>query len=151
MTILQAWIKSTAKEWNLSSECLTSKTARKALDIYLRANPDLHKEIEDRTGTVRFETDGTAVDNDDIDTGIYDDTDIPFSAVVEETFGGINIPATETGEQGFSTTVTTSICSPEGGLMANDENENVWAWNNGVKWGDLGELPADLDVENNDI
>jgi len=129
--VIQAWEQCTAKEWNLSAECLTSKKARAALNDYLCSHPHLHDEIEKRMGTVHgIETMESADDSND-------DTDVPSSAIIQDELGIAVFGA----DQASDCVVRTRKDAEHGGLVAADEDEDVWAFNNGEKWGD--EPPAD--------
>ena len=41
-----------ATEWNISAQCLTSKEAHSTLKKCLFSHPNVHDEIENKTGTV---------------------------------------------------------------------------------------------------
>jgi hypothetical protein len=63
-----------------------------------------------------------------------DDADVASSAVIKD---ALDLVAPDGSSEG-------SVCvtrAPSGGLTAAGEGEDVWAWNNGEKWGD--ELPAE--------
>ncbi|KAK1221287.1 hypothetical protein PQX77_015907 [Marasmius sp. AFHP31] len=135
---LGAWKNSTAKNWNLSAECLTGKEAQTALKAYLKSDKDLFTEIENRCGLVR----GMDVDSEipagpsaeaDIDAGhIEDDTDVPLAEVISEMWE----PRDEAGESGYRH-------SEHGGLVADGEDEDVWAYNdNGSLWRSSGRIPT---------
>lgn len=70
----------------------------------------------------------------------YDDTDVPSSAIIQDALG---IAVTGADVQVTDCIVQARKDDETGGLVAADEEENVWAWNNGEKWGD--ELPMDED------
>lgn len=76
-----------------------------------------------------------------MDPECNNDVDVPSSAVIHDTFGLTISTANTVG----------AICVTQvqkdplggGGLVAGGDDEDVWAWNNGEKWGD--ELPVDED------
>ena len=141
--IYQAWERCTTKEWNFSGECLTSKKAQTALNNYLCSHPQLRKEIEDRTGVVHGleELDARDVAMED---DCPDDSDVPSSLVIQEVLG-INISATEGDANMTETHVSAARVDESGGLIAATEEEDIWAWNNGERWGN--ELPTVPDNE----
>ena len=121
----------THKEWNLSAECLTSKKARTALNDYLCSHPHLHDEIENQMGTVHsIKTMGSTNDSND-------DTDVPSSAIIQDALGIVVSGA----DQSSDCIVRTRKDAEHGGFIAADEGENVWAFDDGEKWGD--DLPVD--------
>jgi hypothetical protein len=129
--VIQAWERCTAKEWNLSAECLTSKKACMALNNYSRSHPHLHDEIKNRMGTVHgIETMGSTDDSND-------DTDVPSSAIIQDALG----IAVSGADQASDCVVRTRKDAEHGGLVAADKGGNVWAFNDGEKWGD--DLPVD--------
>ncbi|KAJ8087320.1 hypothetical protein PM082_006150 [Marasmius tenuissimus] len=136
--IFKAWKNSTAKNWNLSAECLTGKEAQTALKAYLKSDKDLFTEIENRCGLVR----GMDLDSEipegpsaeaDIDAGhIEDDTDVPLVEVISEMLE----PRDEAGENGYRR-------SEHGGLVADGEDKDVWAYNDdGSLWRSSGGIPT---------
>jgi hypothetical protein len=68
----------------------------------------------------------------------HDDTDVPSSAIILDALDIVVIGA---DDQASDCIVRAAKDKMTGGLIAADEEENVWAWNNGEKWGD--ELPVD--------
>ncbi|KAJ3966366.1 hypothetical protein EV361DRAFT_575251 [Lentinula raphanica] len=123
--VKKAWAKSTtAKGYNLSAECLTSKHSVAALNAYLRSDKTLYDEIEQRCGQVLGISDESAVEADtDFHGDIQDDVDVAFSDVVADTFKE-NSPRTETG------------------LVSSAEEEDIWAYDdNGNLWSKTGFLP----------
>ena len=136
-------MRCTTKEWNFLGECLTSKKAQTALNNYLRSHPQLRKEIEDRTGVVHGleEPDARNVAMED---DCPDDSDVPSSLVIQEVLG-INISATEGDANMTETHVSVARVDESGGLIAATEEEDIWAWNNGERWGN--ELPTVPDNE----
>ncbi|KAE9389251.1 hypothetical protein BT96DRAFT_947016 [Gymnopus androsaceus JB14] len=130
--IKKAWAKSTAKQYNLSAECLNSKQSQAALNHYLKPDTTLHDEIQARCGRVLGIDDGTAIEsNPDFNSDIHDDRDVPFSEVVAETFQ--ERPADGNG-----------VLSTEDGLVSGAEGENLWAYNdNGNLWTGEGNLPEE--------
>ena len=131
ISVIQAWERCTAKEWNLSAECLTSKKAHAALNDYLRSHPHLHDEIKQWMGTVHgIEAMGSTDDSND-------DTDVPSSAIIQDALG----IAVSGADQASDCVVWTRKDAEHGGLVAAEKDEDVWAFNNGEKWS--GEPPAD--------
>jgi hypothetical protein len=61
----------------------------------------------------------------------HDDTDVLSSAVIEDAVG---IAVAGADNQAFSCIVQARKDSEHGGLVAADESENVWAFNNRQKW-----------------
>ena len=126
----------------LSGECLTSKKACTALNEYLRSHPNLHNKIERWTGTVEGieeeETQAASMDGD-----CNDDMDISSSDVIHNALG-FRVSESESDPDtsrcvGYVSQVQRD--HEHRALMAVGEEENVWAWNNGEKWGD--ELPTE--------
>ena len=134
--IFQAWERCTAKGWNFSGECLTSKKACSALNEYLRTHPGLREEIEKRTGTVHGLEDEDAQEND-----CHDDTDVPSSAVIRDQLG-ITITDATAHDQVSDCVVQVCKKMEHGGLVADGEIEDMWAWKNGER---LREAPMDDD------
>ena len=127
---LQAWERCTATEWNFLDDCLTSKKAHTALNEYLHGHANLREEIESQTGTVHGIEDVEAQTPSLEDS--CDDTDVPSSLVVQDALG-IEVPDN----------VFEQMCvrqarkdDEHGGFVADGDEENIWAWNNGEKWGD---------------
>jgi len=73
-----------------------------------------------------------------------DDSDVPSSLVIQEVLG-INISTTEGGANMSEIHVSVARLDESGGLVAATEEEDIWAWNNGEKWGN--ELPTVPDNE----
>ena len=67
-----------------------------------------------------------------------DDSDIPSSAVIRDALG-IEISGVDV--DGRVCVGSLKNDGEHGGLVADDKNEDVWAWNNGEKWGD--KLPVE--------
>jgi hypothetical protein len=103
-----------------------------ALNKYLRSHPGLHDEIEKKTGTVHGIEDYHVQDDD-----CNDNTDVPLSAVIHDQLG---IIISEGDAQVSDCVVQTHKDREHGGLVAADDEEDVWAWNDGEKWED--ELPV---------
>ena len=102
-----------------------------ALNDYLCSHPGLRDEIEKRMGTVHgIEIDSAGDDHND-------DTDVPSSAIMQDALGVVVFSA----DQASDCVVGTRKDAEHGGLVAADEGEDVWAFNNGEKWGD--EPPID--------
>ena len=102
-----------------------------ALNDYLRSHLGLRDEIEKQMGTVHgIETDSAGDDDND-------DTDVPSSAIIQDALGIVVFGA----NQASDCVVGTRKDARHGGLVAADEGEDVWAFNNGEKWGD--EPPVD--------
>ena len=124
---------------NLSGECLTSKKAQLALNQYLHSHPSPRDEIEKRTGAVQGIEDEAAQEvsmGEDCD----DDADIPSSAIIRDALG-ITVSGAD---------LNVSHCvnhaqnvNEHQGLVAMGEEEDIWAWNKGEKWGDV--LPTTED------
>jgi hypothetical protein len=75
-----------------------------------------------------------------------DDSDVPSSLVIQEVLGvTISESATEGGANMTEIHVSAARLDELGGLVAATEEEDIWAWNNGEKWGD--ELPTVPDNE----
>jgi hypothetical protein len=110
--------------------CLTSKKAQSALNEYLCSHSELHDEIEKRTSTVHGTEDDHEKGND-----FNDDTDVPSSAVIRDQLG-IVISEGDSDARASNCVVQTRKDRDHGGLVAADDEEDVWAWNNGEKWGD---------------
>ena len=84
-----------------------------------------------RMGTVHgIETDSASDDDND-------DTDVPSSAIIQDALSIVVFGA----DQASDCVVGTRKNAGHGGLVAADEGVNVWAFNNGEKWGD--EPPID--------
>ena len=130
--VIQAWEQcTTAKEWNLSAKCLTSKKACVALNDYLHSHPHLHNEIKKWIGTVHgIETMVSADDSND-------DTDVPSSAIIQDALG----IAVSGEDQVSDCVVQTRKDAEHGGFVAANKDEDAWAFNNSEKWSD--ELPVD--------
>ncbi|KAI0692456.1 hypothetical protein BC835DRAFT_1416570 [Cytidiella melzeri] len=143
--IKMSWRKSKAKEWCLSEKCLTSKAARSALNDYLKCDPSLRDEIEARLGTVRGLDDTQPSDENEIDHFVDDDSDVPLSAVINETVGQRVSEHTERAKF----TVNSITRGDAGlGLVAAGPDEDVWQFDDeGQRWIDTGELPAE-EVDN---
>ena len=65
-------------------------------------------------------------------------SDVPSSLVIQQVLG-INISATENNVNMMEIHVSAARVDGSGGLIAAME-EDIWAWNNGEKWGN--ELPT---------
>jgi len=87
----------------------------------LRSHPHLRDEIEKRTGTVHgIETMESADDSND-------DTDVPSSAIIQDALG----IAVSGADQASDCVVQMRKDAEHGGLVAANEDEDVWAFNNG--------------------
>ncbi|KAG7099906.1 hypothetical protein E1B28_001705 [Marasmius oreades] len=129
--IKKTWGRCTAKGFNLSAECLTSKEARTAMRKYLQEDPTLYQEIEKRCGKV-FGVESED-HSDDLDTG-EDDVDVPLEEVVKETLG----------EERMGTTYM--LNGDSGHLENSGDMENVWAFDdNGNLWRETGAVPVEDD------
>ena len=62
-----------------------------------------------------------------------DNSDIPSSAVICDALG-IEISGVDV--DGHICVGSSKKDGEHGGLVADDENKDVWVWNNGEKWGD---------------
>ncbi|KAJ6565990.1 hypothetical protein B0H10DRAFT_1965483 [Mycena sp. CBHHK59/15] len=157
--VKQAWRKCEVlgTEWNLSTECLTSKASEKALLAYLREDTALTTEIANRCGAATHlvnvltsalepATDQSAdstvsellTPEEAADFNSHDDSDVPLAAVVKDSLD-INInPASYTEEF----TVSRTACTHENdGVTTNDSTEDVWAYmDNGLRWDEVSEL-----------
>ncbi|KAL0569111.1 hypothetical protein V5O48_012860 [Marasmius crinis-equi] len=135
--IFKAWKNSTAKNWNLSAECLTSKEAQTALKTYLKSDKDLFTEIQNRCGLVHgmgeSEMSEESCAEADIDAEhIEDDTDVPLAEVVSEMLQ----PRNEAGQHAYRR-------GDHGGLVAAAEEEDVWAYDDtGRPWASGGTIPT---------
>ena len=82
-------------------------------------------------GTVHsIETMVSADDNND-------DTDVSSSAIIQDALG----IAVSRADQASDCVIWTRKDAEHGGLVAADEDEDIWAFNNGEKWS--GEPPVD--------
>jgi hypothetical protein len=155
----QAWAKCEVGEYNLGSECLTSKKSKSAYREYLRNNPDFRKEIEDKIGDVlglddeALESGATieaqavaTMDDDDVFTADADDTDVPLDRVIQEslqlTISQADLPSTND----FCVQSDAVVTGENGTLRGAGDIENIWAYNdNGVPWseGNLADLNFD--------
>jgi hypothetical protein len=98
------------------------------LNEYLRCHPGLRDEIEKRTGTVHGLEDNSVQEDD-----CHDDSDVPSSAVIHDQLG-ISISDTT---QASNCVMQARKDGDHGGLVADDDEENVWTWDDsGEKWGD---------------
>ena len=121
-------------------KCLTSKKVQTALNNYLCSHPQLRKEIEDRTGVVHGLKETDAHDVAMVDD-CHDNSDILSSLVIQEVLG-INISATEDSTNMTAIHVSAARLDESGGLVTAIEEEDIWAWNNGKKWGnELSTVP----------
>jgi hypothetical protein len=139
--LFQAWEHCIAKEWNFSDECLTSKKSCTALNKYLCSHTKLY---EDKawTGTIHGIKDMESQTPSLKDS--YDDTDVPSSVVIRDMLG-----VEVSGGDVFEQTCVRQVQKDDerGGLIADDDKENIWAWNNGKKWGDeLSNNDGDTDT-----
>jgi hypothetical protein len=121
-----------AKGWNFSGECLTSKKECVALNKYLCSHLSLCDKIEKRMGMVHGIEDYHVQDDD-----CNDNTDVLSSAIIHDQLG---IIISKGDAQVSDCVVQTHKDREHGGLVAADNKEDVWAWNDGEKWGD--ELPV---------
>jgi hypothetical protein len=131
-TVIQfpgAWEHCTAKEWNFLDQCLTSKKVHMALNECLHSHANLQEEIESCTRTVHGIEDVEAQTPSSEDS--YDDTNVPSSVIIQNTLG-IEVPDN----------VFEQICvgkaqkdDKHGVFVADGDDENIWAWNNGEKMG----------------
>jgi len=114
-----------------------------ALNSYLCSHRQLRKEIEDKTviihGLKEPDAHNVAMEDD-----CPDDSDIPSSLVIQEVLG-ITISTMEDSVNTTKIHVSAARLDESGGLVAATEEEDIWAWNNGKKWGD--ELSTVLDNE----
>jgi hypothetical protein len=72
----------------------------------------------------------------------HDDTDVPSSAVIEDALG---YSSCRSRQSSIQLHCTARKDSEHGGLVAADESENVWAFNNGEKWGEEPPMVEDDD------
>ncbi|KIM77329.1 hypothetical protein PILCRDRAFT_12147 [Piloderma croceum F 1598] len=105
-----------------------------ALNEYLRSHPNLRDEIERQTGSVEGieeeEAQAASMDGD-----CNDDVDISSADIIHDALGfRVSESDSDTDNVGYVSQVQRD--SEHGGLVAAGEEENVWAWNNGEKWGD---------------
>ena len=122
-----------AKEWNFSGESLMSKKARAALNDYLHTHPKLRGEIENRMGVVQGIEEPEA-QLQSMEGDCCDDSDIPTHLVIQETLG-LTVSA-DLGAAPMDHCVLQVGQDEDGNLVASNESENVWAYNNGELWGD---------------
>ena len=73
----------------------------------------------------------------------HDDVDMPSSAIVSDTLG---VAVCEINWHAEHCVLHTRKDLDHHGLVATTEEENIWAWNDGEKWGD--ELPEVAKEEN---
>ena len=123
--LFQSWEQCKVKNWNLSAQCLTSKAAQAALNEYLQTHSALHDEIKNRIGVVHGGLEEAHTDTADAD----DDADVPSSAVICDTFGfqDADIPA---DINVIAHCVESSEKGTDNGLVAADDNEDIWAFIN---------------------
>lgn len=109
-----------------------------ALNEYLHSHTSFRNEIEKRTGTVEGieDTAQSGSMNGDCD----DDVDVPSSSVIRDALG-LTVSGSDSGTSGCVSQVRKD--SEHRGLVAAGQEENVWAWNNGEKWGD--DMPTEED------
>lgn len=109
-----------------------------ALNEYLHSHPNLCDEIEKRTGIVQgIEDDAAQVASMEEDC---DDTDVPSNAVIQDVLG---ITVSNADLNVSNCVAHTQSTSDHRGLVAMGEEEDIWTWNNGLKWGD--DLPTTED------
>lgn len=147
----QAWEKCEVKDFNLSSECLTSKRARDALNPYLQSDRELREEIFNKLGEVHGINNAEDDDPDDpdpskIDDAAYDyddDTAIPLQDVIQHELG-ITI---ETDAVQSDLTVRATQRDPETAFLTPATcEENIWAYNRaGDRFEEAG--PTDTAVD----
>ena len=120
-----------------------SKKAQTALNNYLHSHPQLRKEIEDRTrvvhGLEELDAPNIAMEDD-----CPNNSDIPSSLIIQEVLR-VNISTTKGNAHMSEIHVSVARLNESGGLVAAMEEEDIWAWNNGEKWGN--ELPTVPDNE----
>jgi hypothetical protein len=106
-----------------------------ALNEYLCSHTNLHEEIEAQTGTVHGIEDVESQTPSLEDS--YDDTDVPSSVVIRDALG-----VEVSGDNVFEQTCVQQAWKDDehGSLIADGDKENIWAWNNGEKWGN--KLPS---------
>lgn len=104
-----------------------------ALNGYLCSHPELRNEIEGRTGIIHgleeLDAHNAAMEDD-----CPDDLDVPSSFVIQE---ALSVTTSTTKGSVNMTEIHISVArlDESGGLVAATE-EDIWAWNNGEKWGD---------------
>ena len=120
-----------------------SKKAQTALNNYLCSHPQLRKEIKDRTGVVHGleELDAPNIAMDD---NCPNDSDVLSSLIIQEVLG-VNISTTKGDVNMSEIHFSAARLNESGGLVTATEEEDIWAWNNGEKWGN--ELPSVPDNE----
>ncbi|KAK7016186.1 hypothetical protein VNI00_018970 [Paramarasmius palmivorus] len=129
--IKKAWAKSCTKNFNLSMECLTSRSSQNAMREYLKKDHALYTEIENRCGVVLGAQEGKPTEAE-LDLNVEDDVDVSISDVIAATY-----------REGVK---TDGVAQGELGLVNNTDDENVWAYNDGgVLWVESGSLPTESD------
>ncbi|KAJ3514067.1 hypothetical protein NLJ89_g2589 [Agrocybe chaxingu] len=137
--IKKSWVKSVAKNWNLSEACLTSKEAQIALKEYLRKDSALHDEIASRMGAVLGLDDGQPPREADMDHAANDDTDIPIQAVISDAVESPEVDAIPLDDTNQGSYLVHCVKRTDDGLVAGAEEEDVWAYGeNGLKWVENG-------------
>ena len=114
---------------------MTSKTARSALNAYLRDHAELRDEIQARLGAVQgleHVEEDSVEEQDDLDPA-GDDSDVSSSAVIHSAVG-LKISDAEGAEEEY-------INGQEGFLTSTGGHEDVWAWDEGERLGER--LPAE--------
>ena len=127
----------------LTDACLTLRKAHNALNEYLRKDPTLREEIQERCGRVEGLVPREAPVEADIDEFSVDDTDIPLSEVIHDAVGlRLDISTHVNGD--FNFLVEKVMKNIEGELVSAGENEDIWAYNGmGEKWLDTDQLPME--------
>ncbi|KAJ7819589.1 hypothetical protein B0H13DRAFT_2452958 [Mycena leptocephala] len=84
--IKRAWEKSAVGEYNLGSDCLTSKKLKATCREYLISDVfELDEEALQSAAAIEAQAVGMMDDDDNVFTGDTDDTDVPLSCVIQET------------------------------------------------------------------
>jgi len=114
------------KQWCLSEACLTGKASQCALNDYLSSDPTLRDEIYARCGKVEGLSSPDDVPAASIDNDSPDDTDVPLSAVIHDTFG-LNFDEVS-GVRVFDFVAGSVMKASDGDLVAGGHEEDIWAF-----------------------
>ncbi|KAG1836427.1 hypothetical protein C8R48DRAFT_782953 [Suillus tomentosus] len=126
--VKKGWERCTAKEWNLSGDCLTSTQSRAALNTYLCTHDSLLKEIENHTGTTVHNDRKEPLEHVEEMQG--DDSDVSLSAVINNALG---ISIDKAYNLGYVVLEVEQAADQT--LIAAGGAEDIWAWNDGEQWG----------------
>lgn len=107
------------------------------LNEYLQKHPNLCNKIEKRTGIIYGLKDDTAQESS-MEPECDDNADVPSSTIIQDALG-LAVPGAN-----LESICITQVQKVSGRLVVGGDSEDVWAWNNGERWGD------DLPVDNGD-